>query len=201
MLPLLLSAPAEAVPVTYRVGTASAECQASFDQGLAALCVRRWPDAARAFETATRQDARCAMAWWGLSRALDGLGDPKQADALKHAQELLPGVGDRERLLITARLQDKGLLSGGRRAAAKSIDELLTLYDDDELAWYERAGYADGDLQRLAYWKALQRLNPRHPAANFELEHFAANGGKALAVLLSDDFRPALPGVWNPPGP
>src|SRR5579884_3984079 len=184
MLPLLLSAlaaaPAEAVPVTYRVGTASAECQASFDQCLAALCVRRWPDAARAFETATRQDARCAMAWWGLSRALDGLGDPKQADALKHAQGLLPGV---------------------RRAAAKSIDELLTLYDDDELAWYERAGYADGDLQRLAYWKALQRLNPRHPAANFELEHFAANGGKALAVLLSDDFRPALPGVWNPPGP
>src|SRR5438067_2612334 len=129
-LPLTGLAPASHVAdlstLGYRVGTPSPECQAFFDQGLAYLCARRWEDAARSFETAARHDPRCAMAWWGLSRALEGMGKDNQADALKRAQELLPNAGDRERPLITARLQDKGLLPGGRRAAAKTIDELLT---------------------------------------------------------------------------
>ena len=112
------------------------------------------------------------MTWWALSRALEGWGKEKQTDALKKAQELLPLAGERERPLITARLQDKGLSPGGRRAAAKTLDELLTLYEDDEEGWFNRAAYADDDARRAPYWLALRKFNPLHPGANFELQRF-----------------------------
>ena len=55
--------------------------------------------------------------------------------------ELRARASDREQLLIQARMQEKGTASGGsgqdsrRQAAIHTIDELLTLYDDDH-AWF-----------------------------------------------------------------
>jgi Tfp pilus assembly protein PilF len=180
--------PAQAAAYSYRIATDSAECQAHFDHGLAQLYAKKWPEAAQSFETAASCDPKCALTWWALSRALEGWGKESQADALKKAQALLPLTGDRERMLVTARLQDKGLSPGGKRAAAKTLDELLTLYGDDEEAWFYRAACADDDARRVPYWLALRRLNPRHPGANAELQRFhEANKNTSLAKLYADD--------------
>jgi Tfp pilus assembly protein PilF len=181
--------PAKAAAYSYRAATDSADCQSHFDHGLAQLYAKKWQDAAQSFETATTCDPNCAVAWWALSRALDGWGNEKQADALKKAQELLPFVGDRERMLITARLQEKGVTAGGKRAAAKSLDELLTLYDDEE-ALFCRAACADDDARRVPYWLALRRLNPRHPGASAELRRFhEASRNTALAKLYAEGAK------------
>src|SRR2546430_2667567 len=66
---------------SYRAATESADCQAHFDHGLVHLYNRRWQEAAREFETATRDDPGSALAWWALSRALEGWGKDKHTDA------------------------------------------------------------------------------------------------------------------------
>ena len=74
-LPLCGLPPARIIPdlclLHYRISTSSPQCQAYFDQGLGYLYSYVWMEAARSFETAARYDADCAMAWWGLSRALE----------------------------------------------------------------------------------------------------------------------------------
>src|SRR5271168_2757100 len=73
----------------YRISTASPECQAFFDQGLGYYYSYVWMEAARSFETAAKHDPECAMAWWGLSRALQHWAKREAATtALKKAGEL-----------------------------------------------------------------------------------------------------------------
>src|SRR5689334_16969251 len=90
-LPITKLAPAKLVPdlcvLKYAISTSSPECQAYFDQGLAYFYSYVWMEAARSFETALKYDPDCAMAYWGLSRAIERWGKGQQADALKKAQE------------------------------------------------------------------------------------------------------------------
>src|SRR5205823_13070935 len=100
-------------------------------------------EAARNFETATKFDPNCAMAWWGLSKPCEKWGRAAYAPPLKKAQELMATANERERRLIQARLQEKGLIEGikvedRRKEASKTLDEPLTLYDDDEEGWFAR---------------------------------------------------------------
>src|SRR3954468_11309255 len=112
-LPLSKLSPGKVRPnqcvLTYRVATRSPECQAHFDQGLGYFYSYVWMEAARSFETAARYDPDCAMAWWGLSRAQEEWRGVNHMEALKKAQAALPKASDRERKLITARLQMKSL--------------------------------------------------------------------------------------------
>jgi tetratricopeptide (TPR) repeat protein len=190
LLPLSHLRPAKLVPglccLKYRISTISPECQAFFNQGLGYFYSYVWMEAARSFETATRYDPDCAMAWWGLSRALERWQKPNQKDALRKAQVLLPRASDREQLLIKARLQEKGLLpelakadpQTRTKAAIGTIEQLLALYDDDEEGWFYRAQLAcngalfGGNAASAAFYHALLRLNPLHPGANHELVHF-----------------------------
>ena len=75
-MPFAKLAPSKIIPnlclVHYHISTASPDCQAYFDQGLGYSYSYVWMEAARSFETAARHDPACPMAWWGLSRALDG---------------------------------------------------------------------------------------------------------------------------------
>src|SRR4051794_38718582 len=135
LLPLTKLPPARVRPnqclLTYRVSTRSPECQAHFDQGLGYFYSYVWMEAARSFETAARYDPDCAMAWWGLSRAVEEWRGTNHMDALRKAQELLPKASDRERLLITARLQMKKLVgefandAERKQSATRTLDELL----------------------------------------------------------------------------
>src|SRR5260370_4115415 len=74
-LPLSGLPPAKLLPnlclVKYRITTGSPECQAFFDQGLGFFYSYVWMEAVRSFETATRYDPDCPLAWGALSRALE----------------------------------------------------------------------------------------------------------------------------------
>ncbi len=207
-LPLTGLAPARIVPdlclLKYRVSTAAPECQAFFDQGLAFLYSYVWMEAARSFETATRHDPDCALAWWGLSRSLEAWGKPTHTKALTRAKELMARASDREQLLIKARLQEKGMITGvsastRTSAACKTLDELITLYEDDEEAWYNRAQLAPAGTARVVYFKALLRINPLHPGANHELVHFYENYKRpALGWPHAEKYIESSPGIPHP---
>ena len=95
-MPFTKLAPAKIIPnlcvLRYPISTTSAECQAHFDQGLGYFYSYVWMEAARSFETAARHDPTCPMAWWGLSRALERMGQSQQMEALQKAQALMPTV-------------------------------------------------------------------------------------------------------------
>jgi tetratricopeptide (TPR) repeat protein len=206
-LPMTGLAPAKVLPnlcaYHYRVSTASPECQALVDQALGFFYSYVWMEAARSFETATQRDPDCAMAWWGLSRALERWGKGDQIAALRKAKELLPKADRREQLLITSRLQDKGLIEGvtpetRRSSAQRSLDELLSLHDDDQEAWFGRAQISDGTAA-IPYYKALLRINPLHPGANHELVHYYENIRRpALGWPYAEKYIESSPGIPHP---
>ncbi len=211
-LPMTKLAPAKLIPdlclLKYPVTTASPECQAFFDQGLGYFYSYVWMEAARSFETATHYDPNCALAWWGLSRAIERWGRGQHGEALKKSQELMPRASHRESLLIQARLQEKGMWPNvgdqdkRRQAAIDTIDTLLTLYDDDEEGWYYRAqlasggGLFGGKGASAPFYKALCRVNPLHPGANHELVHFYENSKRpALGWPHAECFMKSSPGI------
>ena len=53
----------------YPVGTTVPACQEHIDQGLGYFYSYVWIEAVRSFETATRLDPDCAMAWWWRRKA------------------------------------------------------------------------------------------------------------------------------------
>ncbi len=177
-------APALLVPnlcaIRYRVSTTSPECQAFVDQGLGFFYSYVFMESARSFETALKHDPNCAMAWWGLSKACEKWGRAAYAPPLKKAQELMAQASPREALLIKARLQEKGIIEGikqedRRKEAVKTLDELLTLFEDDEEGWFCRAQVADGPNAAVPFYKALIRVNPLHAGAHHELLHHYEN--------------------------
>jgi hypothetical protein len=183
-LPMTDLPPAKVMPnvclLHYRVSTSSPECQTLFDQGLGYFYSYVWMEAARSFETAARRDPDCAMAWWGLSRALEKWSKSNHNQALQKAKDLLSKASHREQYLINARLAEKGMLPNVSPTDRKPktiayLDEMLTLYDDDEEGWYYRAQQADGQFGKVPFYKALLRVNPLHPGANHELVHFYEN--------------------------
>jgi tetratricopeptide (TPR) repeat protein len=204
-LPHTKLAPAQLIPdlclVKYRVSTQSPQCQAFFDQGLGFYYSYVWTEAARSFETATKHDPDCAMAWWGLSKACEKWGKAQYGPPLKKAQELMPKASPREALLIKARLQEKGILEGikpedRKKAAVRTLDELLALYDDDEEAWFARAQVAEGPNAAVPFYKALLRLNPLHPGGHHELVHHYENMRRpALGWPHAEGYMASSPGI------
>src|SRR5262245_12255306 len=211
-LPVTKLAPAKLIPnlcvVKYHITTESPECQVYFDQGLGYFYSYVWIEAARSFETALHYDPKCPMAWWGLSRAIEKWGKGQHADSLKKAQELLPRASHRESLLITARLQEKGMVPDvgdvekRRQKAIDTIDSLLALYDDDEEGWYYRAqlaggqGLFGGKSSSAPFYKALLKYNPLHPGANHELVHHYENIKRpALGWPHAERYIQSSPGI------
>jgi tetratricopeptide (TPR) repeat protein len=204
-LPHTKLAPAMLIPdlcvVKYRVSTASPTAQAYFDQGLGYYYSYVWMEAARSFETATKIDPNCALAWWGLSKACEKWTRAAYAPPLKKAQELMSVANEREQRLIKARLQEKGLIEGikvedRRREAVKTLDELLTLYDDDEEGWFARSQVADGPNAAVPFFKALLRINPQHPGAHHELVHHYENMRRpALGWPHAEGYVQSSPGI------
>jgi tetratricopeptide (TPR) repeat protein len=195
----------------YRVTTNSPECQAFFDQGLGFFYSYVWMEASRSFETAAKHDPECAMAWWGLSRALERYGKSGHNDALKKADELKTKASHREQLLIEARMLEKGLAPNAgdqdarKKKAVEKIDELLSLYDDDEEGWYYRAQLAvggrlfGGQTAAVPFYKALLRVNPLHPGANHELVHYYENARRpALGWVYAEKYIESSPGIPHP---
>ncbi|QJW96963.1 tetratricopeptide repeat protein [Frigoriglobus tundricola] len=133
----------------------------------------------------------------------DRVGKSAQDYALEMARKLMPKANPREQLLIQARLQEKGMLPGvgpdeRRKKAMQSLDELLTLYEDDEEGWFWRAQLAgqDGPNAAAVFYKALLRVNPLHPGANHEFVHFFENIHRpALGWPYAENYIRSSPGI------
>jgi hypothetical protein len=214
-LPLSGLAPSKYVPdlclVRYRVSTASPECQAFFDQGLGYLYSYVWMEAARAFETAAEYDPNCALAWWGLGRALERWGRGDATRALLEADKRKGFASHREQQLIRASMLEKGQAPDAgdpeerKKKAIAALDNMLALYDDDEEAWYFRAqlsggaGGFGGQVSAVPFYKALLRVNPLHPGANHELVHFYENYRRpALGWVYAENYIRSSPGIPHP---
>lgn len=184
----------------YRVSTQSVPCQQLVDQGLGYYYSYVWMESARSFETALRHDPECAFAWYGLSKAIEKWGKGNAIKPLERAQELMPLASLQEQALIKARLQEKGLWPNvnpdeRKKRAAQTLDDLLTLHEDDEEAWFARAQLAEGNAA-VPYYKALLRLNPLHPGANHELVHFYENWKRpALGWPYAEKYIESSPGI------
>jgi Tfp pilus assembly protein PilF len=210
-------APSHLVPdlcvLKYPVSTSNPQCQAFFNQALGYFYSYVWMEAARSFETAARHDPDCALAWWGLSRALErwNKGADQYNKALLKANDLKDHASHREQQLILARMQEKGLApnSGNaearKQAAIGTIDNLLALYDDDDEAWYYRAQLAGGDClfggvaASAPFYKALVRVNRLHPGANHELLHYYEKCHRpALGWVYAEQYIQSSPGIPHP---
>jgi Tfp pilus assembly protein PilF len=204
-LPHTKLTPARLIPnlcvVKYRVSTSSPECQEYFDQGLGYYYSYVWMEAARSFETALKHDPDCALAWWGLSKACEKWGKAAYGPPLKKAQDLMPQANQREQLLIKARLIEKGQLGDvkpedRRKEAIKPLDELITLFEDDEEGWFARGQVADGPNSAVPFYKALLRYNPQHPGAHHELLHHYENIRRpALGWKHAEGYVASSPGI------
>jgi Tfp pilus assembly protein PilF len=224
-MPLSGLAPGKIIPdlssVRYRVSTDSKECQTFCDQGLGYLYSYVWMEASRSFETATQKDPECALAWWGLSRALDrwAWGDPAKQGlheaankALQKSYDLRDRASHREQLLIQARMQEKGLApfangsaEARKKTATDTIDTMISLFDDDEEAWFYRAQLGGGEnlfggnSSSAPFYKALVRINALHPAANHELLHHYENIQRpALGWVYAENYIKSSPGIPHP---
>src|SRR5205823_1381965 len=109
-------------------------------------------------------------------------------------------AGPREQLLVQAKLQEKGMWPAvgpddRKKKAAASLDELLTLYDDDEEGWFARA-QLNGGTEGAVYFKSLLKINPIHPGANHELVHFFENYKRpALGWPFAEGYIASSPGI------
>jgi Tfp pilus assembly protein PilF len=89
-----------------------------------------------------------------------------------------------------------------KKAAIETIDTLISLFDDDEEAWFYRAQLAGGErlfggtMSSAPFYKALLRINPLHPGANHELLHHCENIQRpALGWLNAENFIRSSPGI------
>jgi tetratricopeptide (TPR) repeat protein len=212
-LPLTGRPPAKLHPnlclLRYRISTGSPACQAFFDQGLAWHYSWDYDNAAHAFETAVLHDPDCAMAWWGLSRALYANNKVDLArQALEKARTNQNTASHREQFLIGALLLSQAPLPKGppeaqraameknRLAAIKLIDELLSLYDDDEEGWFFRAKLAGDGLAAVPFYKSLLRVNPLHPGGTHELIHYYDGINRPLlAWPYTENYIKGSPGT------
>jgi len=213
----------------YGVSTTSDLCQKYCDQALGFYYSYVWIEAARSFETALQHDPDCAFAWLGLYRGLEKWGggskvpsangllavvgggvQPKLPDqltksprdfALLRAKELMPQASHREQLLVTAKLQEKGMWPNvkpdeRKKKAATTLDELLTLHDDDEEGWFARAQVTDGSYSQAVFYKSLLKVNPLHPGANHEFVHMFENLQRpALGWPYAEKYMESSPGL------
>lgn len=199
--------------LSYRISTQSEPCQKMFDQGLGYFYSYVWTESARSFETAVKHDPECAIAWWGLSRALQqwGAKSSKANDALKKAYELRHLASYPEKQLIEARAVERGIAKDAptdqparKQAACKILDDLLMLHPEDEEAWMNRGILAsDGEFfggkpAGSPYYLALTRLNPIHPGANHEMLHqYEKSKRPSLGWVYSEKFIESSPGIHH----
>lgn len=127
--PLMKNIGTSAIKIT----TSSAAAQQYFNQGLNLLHAFWDVEAYRAFREAARNDAACALCYWGIYNAL-GQNSQEMSDertaALKKAVELAPQASDHEQFYIRAisLLAEPGK---GRTAWISEMEALIDKYPAD----------------------------------------------------------------------
>lgn len=128
-----------------------------------------------------KPDSLYALGGGGLAANLpDRFNKVPATYALEQAKNLLERTNPRVNLLVNSKLHEKGMIAGTKpeeraKKAREALDELITLYPEDEEGWYARALLGEGKHGKAPFYKALLRINPVHPGANHELVHFFEN--------------------------
>jgi tetratricopeptide (TPR) repeat protein len=180
------------------VGTASAEAQRFYDQGLAYLHSYVWIEAARSFNQALRLDPTLAIAHAALSLAYVELNLPEASRAaLAQARSRAAGASDHDRRHIELRaLQSAAEDAGGAAAALtayrSALDAALVTFPKDAELWLLRGMAESPDpaergqgstAASVKYYERAQALAPAQFAARHYLAHAFENGGQIEQAL------------------
>ncbi|MHC4892751.1 MAG: peroxiredoxin family protein [Planctomycetota bacterium] len=157
------------------------EVQAWFDQGLLHLHGFWDFEAERAFRWCLKLDPECAMAYWGLSRALGRMGDGERKQTfIDEAVARMEGLTPLERAFIDVELALSSWRaaegSEAKEAAAEAVHlavDLLVLEHPDEpealsmhfLVQWELDRDGGDRLGREAILQDILDLHPDHPGA------------------------------------
>ena len=183
-----------------RIGTASKEAQAFYDQGLAYLHSYWWLEAARSFNQALTFDSGLAIAHAGLSISYIELNVPGAArDSLARAQSLAEKATAHDRRHIELRAMQMTAEEAGawRDPAAltqyrAAIDGALEKFPADEELWLLRGlaessdpaerGQGSVAASERFYEKAVA-LSPGHFAGHHDWTHAYENTGRINEAL------------------
>ena len=174
------------------VTTSSPEAQAYYDQGIAYLHSYVWIEAARSFNQALRLDKNLAMAYLGLSYALEELGASEGAKrASSSALALDEGATGREQLRIELRAKqlaasaqpgDPALRADYFKLFDQALEkypkdvELLLLRGHAHESAQQMPGMGGGEESLRFYQRALAE-SPNSFAAHHYLAHAYENLG------------------------
>jgi tetratricopeptide (TPR) repeat protein len=181
-----------------------------------------YPEAVASFLEATRLDADCAMASWGVAQAYFAKPDDPQgtaANAIRRAIELAGRASQQDRGLIQALnvwYDSAALPDRGKRdlAHVNAMRELLKLYPDDPeigtlfansmttlSAFYPFSHWAPdgspypGTLEAAAALEQVIQRVPNHPGANHYFIHLhEASQKPEIALPHAERLVHAMPG-------
>jgi Tfp pilus assembly protein PilF len=181
-------------------GTASAEAQAFYDQGLAYLHSFVWIEAARSFHQALRHDPNLALAHVGLSYAYVEVGKPAEAKkAIATAQGLAAKGGEHERRHVEARALQMAAEDAPRDAARlaayrKSLDAAIAAFPNDVELLVKRGMAESPDpadrgqgsvLASLPFYERALKITPNHFAAKHFIAHTLENNGRMKEAVAA----------------
>jgi tetratricopeptide (TPR) repeat protein len=177
------------------ISTRSPLAQRYFDQGLRLTYAFNHDEAIKSYREGTREDATCAMCWWGIAYALGpNINVPMDTaavrpawEALQRAVRLAPAAAPRERAYIKALAARYVPITDADRSGldsawADAIGEVSRRYPADPDAatlhaealmdlrpwhYWTNAGkpLAPSTLEQVAILERVLRQHPRHPGA------------------------------------
>jgi tetratricopeptide (TPR) repeat protein len=179
-------------------GSSSPEAQRFFDQGLAYLHHYEWIDAARSFNQALRLDSRLALAWSGLSRVQEELGQRLQSEhALGRAIELSNEAPAHDRQHIDVRRLQSAASRTPTRAALDSyrraLDAAIAALPSDVELLLERGVAESPDITdrgqgsvpgSIAFYSRVLAIDRENFAAHHYLTHAYENAGRIDEALV-----------------
>lgn len=206
----------------HPVGTASAEAQKMFDQGLGLYYSFNDDEAIRSFKEAARLDPDMAMAWWGVAMALGpNINVPMSADAEKQALDALAkaqaakgaSASDRDYIYtLTLRYAEPaGERRAGRDSAyAAAMRVLMKKYPKDDDAailcaeslmllrpwdFYDAAGTAKPGVDEfVSILEGVLKRSPRSIGAiHFYIHAVEASPHPERAEAYADELRKLAP--------
>lgn len=166
-----LAAAPEAIPPPHQITCSSPKVGRTYQEALRSYHLGRLEEAVKQFRAAIKRDQTCAMARWGLSRALHKSGKtPEALLEAAEAEKLAPGADDREQKLIAAWHRYLKAQSEPEAEQKKSLDQVrrdldtaLSIHFEDPEVWILKGDVMPGPLRATPFYLGALRFQPDHP--------------------------------------
>lgn len=167
----LAAAPGAVSLPAHQITVASTKAGRAYQEALEAYHQGRLEEAVKQFQAAIKRDSNCAMAYWGLSRALQKSG--KTAEALAEAataERLGLAADDREQKVIgawhrylKAQSSPDAEKNKALEAVRRDLDMALSMYSDDPEVWILKGDVMGSPLRATPFYLAALRAQADHP--------------------------------------